>query len=63
MSEKSIKVHCPQCGRESEWRTENEYRPFCSERCKQIDFGAWASETYRVPAQESGDQEPDIEDR
>lgn len=26
------------------------YRPFCSERCKNVDFGAWASESYRVAA-------------
>jgi len=29
----------------------NPYRPFCSERCKLIDLGAWASEAYRVPVQ------------
>lgn len=28
----------------------NKWRPFCSERCRQIDLGAWASERYRVPA-------------
>jgi endogenous inhibitor of DNA gyrase (YacG/DUF329 family) len=46
------KVRCPQCGRESLWSTENKYRPFCSERCKLIDLGAWASEVYRVPVRE-----------
>lgn len=52
MSPKVIKVRCPHCGKESQWRAENAYRPFCSERCKQIDLGAWASEAYRVPIQE-----------
>ncbi len=42
-------VKCPQCGNPVEWRPENPFRPFCSERCKQIDLGAWASEDYRVP--------------
>jgi len=28
---------------------QNPSRPFCSERCKLIDLGAWASEAYRVP--------------
>jgi endogenous inhibitor of DNA gyrase (YacG/DUF329 family) len=28
----------------------NKYRPFCSERCKQIDLGAWAEEKYTIPA-------------
>ena len=41
-------VACPQCGKPVEWKTENRFRPFCSERCKEIDLGAWASERYRV---------------
>ena len=32
-----------------EWTPGNRYRPFCSERCKLIDLGAWAAESYRVP--------------
>lgn len=27
----------------------NPHRPFCSERCRLIDLGQWADETYRVP--------------
>lgn len=42
-------VKCPTCGKTVVWTIENHYRPFCSERCKQIDLGAWASEEYRVP--------------
>jgi len=41
---------CPTCGKPVEW-TENPSRPFCSERCKLIDFDRWASEDYRVPGQ------------
>jgi endogenous inhibitor of DNA gyrase (YacG/DUF329 family) len=37
---------------------ENPWRPFCSERCKMIDLGAWASETYCVPG-EPGEPEDD----
>ena len=48
-------VRCPQCGGESVWSTDNRFRPFCSERCKQIDLGAWASEAYRVPVLETTD--------
>ena len=59
MTEGAIKkprmVRCPQCGGESVWSADNEYRPFCSERCKLIDLGAWASESYRVPVQETTD--------
>ena len=53
MAAKPIIVACPQCGGESVWSPVNAFRPFCSERCKLIDLGAWASETYRVPVQEA----------
>lgn len=43
------KVACPQCGSLVIWSMDNPWRPFCSERCKLIDLGAWASESYRVP--------------
>ena len=46
------KVRCPQCGNESPWAPENPWRPFCSERCKQIDLGCWASDSYRIPVQD-----------
>jgi hypothetical protein len=39
------------------WTAAERWRPFCSERCKLIDFGAWASEAYRVPTAEA----PEIE--
>ncbi len=42
-----MKVKCPICKKETEWEG-NEYRPFCSERCKLIDLGKWASEEYRI---------------
>ena len=43
-------VVCPGCGGESVYASSNPFRPFCSERCKNIDFGAWASESFRLPA-------------
>ena len=42
------KVACPICAKLSTWTNENAFRPFCSERCKLIDLGEWADETYRV---------------
>jgi hypothetical protein len=48
-------VSCPRCGKSVEWTPENRYRPFCSERCRLIDFGAWATEKYRVPVTEDKD--------
>lgn len=47
-------VACPHCGIELPWDTNNHARPFCSERCKLIDLGKWASEDYRV-------EQPDAE--
>ena len=43
-------VVCPGCGGESVYAPSNPFRPFCSERCKNIDLGAWASEGFRLPA-------------
>ena len=52
-------VPCPRCGQPAVFSPENKWRPFCSERCKLVDLGAWASERYRVTAE---DQKPDGED-
>lgn len=52
MTEKSARtprISCPQCGKEMLWDPQNSWRPFCSERCKLIDLGQWASEAYRIP--------------
>lgn len=53
-------VTCPQCGNNSKWDSTNPYRPFCSERCKMIDLGAWATESYRIPVVDIKDL-PDTE--
>jgi endogenous inhibitor of DNA gyrase (YacG/DUF329 family) len=45
-------VKCPQCGKEAEYK-DNEFRPFCSERCKLIDFGAWVDEGYALAAEDA----------
>jgi uncharacterized protein len=42
-------VRCPACGGDSVFAPTNRWRPFCSERCKGMDLGAWASESFRVP--------------
>ena len=44
-------MKCPICHRPVTYEG-NPYRPFCSERCKLIDFGAWVNEEYAVPAHE-----------
>ncbi|OHX12853.1 DNA gyrase inhibitor YacG [Chromobacterium sphagni] len=52
MSETVRIVACPTCRAEVRWEPQSRYRPFCSERCRLIDLGQWASESYKVPAQE-----------
>lgn len=42
-------VTCPTCATPIEWGPASPFRPFCSERCKTVDMGAWATEKYRVP--------------
>ena len=49
-------VPCPRCGKQVAWDPDNPFRPFCSERCKTVDLGAWATEQYRVAAVEQDDE-------
>ncbi len=53
-------VACPRCGALVALTPQNNWRPFCSERCKLIDLGDWATERYRVPqtAEPSSEDEP-----
>ncbi len=48
VTQSSRTVSCPRCAKSVRWGEESPFRPFCSERCKMIDLGAWASEEYRV---------------
>lgn len=45
------KVKCPTCNKNVEWSATSSYRPFCSERCRLIDLGEWASENHAIPAE------------
>ena len=54
------RVKCPQCGKETEYGG-NEFRPFCSERCKLLDFGAWADEKYNIPVESETLSHEDVE--
>ena len=51
-------VPCPACGGDSIYASSNPFRPFCSERCKNLDLGAWASESFRVASEASPDDQP-----
>jgi endogenous inhibitor of DNA gyrase (YacG/DUF329 family) len=48
-----MRVKCPTCKTEVQWEN-NSYRPFCSERCRLIDLGAWATERYKIPPKKQG---------
>ena len=52
-------VRCPACGGESLYAPSNPSRPFCSARCRNNDFAAWASETYGIEAKPRDDEEPE----
>jgi uncharacterized protein len=51
-------VKCPTCQREIDW-AQSPFRPFCSERCRLIDLGAWLTENHAIP----GEPAPDEADR
>ena len=52
-------VKCPTCRRPVEWSAESVYRPFCSDRCRLIDLGAWFGEQHRIPDESAaGEADP-----
>lgn len=55
-------VTCPTCQTKLPWSKENPDRPFCSSRCKLIDLGEWANESYSIPQQTSDEDEIFSED-
>ena len=54
-------VKCPTCGKETEF-SGNPFRPFCSERCQLLDFGAWADEKFALPAENAELTEEDLKE-
>jgi endogenous inhibitor of DNA gyrase (YacG/DUF329 family) len=46
---KARRISCSKCGAATEYSLRNQWRPFCSERCRMIDLGKWAAEEYRLP--------------
>ncbi len=48
MDATTMMVKCPTCRKLHEYDVKSPFRPFCSERCKLIDLGAWASGEYRI---------------
>jgi endogenous inhibitor of DNA gyrase (YacG/DUF329 family) len=54
-------IPCPRCGSPAVFAPSNRWRPFCSERCKLIDLGNWASERYRVPEEPGAEKDEESE--
>lgn len=50
----TVRLNCPTCQRPIAWSDEYPFRPFCSERCRLIDLGAWLSEQRAIPGNEPG---------
>lgn len=48
---KVLNVSCPNCNCEFNYYTSIS-RPFCSQRCRDIDLGHWLTESYKVPSQQ-----------
>ena len=57
----STKVKCPHCGKATVWNEAQRWRPFCSERCRMIDLGAWLDGSRRIPGEEHSASEEDME--
>ena len=51
MNTRVLEVNCPTCMKRVIWSEASPWRPFCSQRCKLIDFGDWASERNSIPAE------------
>lgn len=50
-------VTCPTCKKKLVYSSANPFRPFCSERCKLIDLGAWAEEKRTVAGRQVNEDE------
>lgn len=46
-------MRCPICKKEVAWNDPN--MPFCSDRCRTVDLGNWATEKYAIPGTRSND--------
>ena len=44
---------CPICGKPAV----EEFKPFCSRRCADVDLNRWLSGTYTIPAAEAPEEE------
>ena len=45
----TLSVKCPTCGKSVALTDAEAFRPFCGERCRLIDLGEWATQSYVIP--------------
>lgn len=57
-----MQVRCPTCQTPVQWHAASRWRPFCSERCKLMDLGAWAAEKHAIPGEPATDPAGDAAD-
>jgi endogenous inhibitor of DNA gyrase (YacG/DUF329 family) len=57
---RTVKIHCPIC-KKGVKSTDPSF-PFCSDRCRTIDLGKWASGAYVIAAPAEDAEEPVRED-
>ena len=55
MSDTPRILPCPTCRKPVKWMPSNPFRPFCSKRCRLIDFGGWADESHTIPGERFDD--------
>ena len=48
-----MKKYCPTCAKNFKYIQHNPSNPFCSDRCKLVDLGAWASEKFIIKGKEN----------
>ncbi|NQV35236.1 MAG: DNA gyrase inhibitor YacG [Phycisphaeraceae bacterium] len=58
-------LQCPVCHRKDTTEPidgkRSKYYPFCSDRCKLVDLGAWLDSKYMI-ASNMASQDPDVND-
>jgi len=62
-----LRLTCPTCKREVRVCREDSSKlprffPFCCERCKMVDLGAWLDAEYRIPSKPDEESQQPVED-
>ena len=47
---------CPHCGKPAA----EQFRPFCSARCRDVDLNRWLSGAYAIPVKDDEDEDGEM---